>query len=142
MSWIIFGFLGFSLLFWVLRLLARADAAQLAVGLRLLIRGVVFSLIFGVLRSRLGVFGFITRLFPFFMAQSRSYRRRSDARPHKKAMSANQARHILGVSPQASPEEITHAWRKLMRQAHPDQGGSQEDAVRLNQARDILLKRK
>ena len=56
------------------------------------------------------------------------------------AMSVNKARQILQVGPLASEEDITHAWRNLMRKAHPDMGGDPEDAVRINQARDILLK--
>ncbi|TVZ37398.1 DnaJ-like protein [Alteromonadaceae bacterium 2753L.S.0a.02] len=37
--------------------------------------------------------------------------------------------------------EIKSAYRKLAQKAHPDQGGSQEQFVRITQARDALLAR-
>lgn len=43
---------------------------------------------------------------------------------------------VLGVSRSASPAEIDAAWRSAMRSAHPDQGGSDAAAARLNWARD------
>lgn len=55
-------------------------------------------------------------------------------------MSKAEARALLGVSESASAEEIQAAWRRLMARAHPDQGGTQGLAARLNQARDRLLK--
>lgn len=52
-----------------------------------------------------------------------------------------EAQSILGVSADASPEAITAAWRRLMGRAHPDQGGTEGLAARLNAARDRLLKK-
>ena len=49
------------------------------------------------------------------------------------------ARGLLGVGPRAGREEIVRAHRRLMRQAHPDVGGTAELAARLNAARDLLL---
>ncbi len=57
------------------------------------------------------------------------------------ALSDSEARSILGVPVDASPEAINTAWRRLMGRAHPDQGGTQGLASRLNAARDRLLKR-
>ncbi|BBC72888.1 conserved hypothetical protein [Altererythrobacter sp. B11] len=42
---------------------------------------------------------------------------------------------VLGVRQQATEAEIDAAWREKMRSAHPDQGGSEEQAKRLNWAR-------
>tara|TARA_R110000782_G_scaffold82085_1_gene161580 strand:+ start:896 stop:1315 length:420 start_codon:yes stop_codon:yes gene_type:complete len=56
------------------------------------------------------------------------------------AMSAAEARSLLGVSPDATPEQIQAAWRRLMARAHPDQGGTEGLASRLNAARDRLRK--
>jgi uncharacterized membrane protein YfcA len=56
-------------------------------------------------------------------------------------MSEGEARSILGVQAGASPEEINSAWRRLMARAHPDQGGTEGLAARVNAARDRLLKR-
>lgn len=46
---------------------------------------------------------------------------------------------ILGLAEGATPEAIKAAHRRLMRSAHPDQGGSDWLAARLNEARDLLL---
>lgn len=43
---------------------------------------------------------------------------------------------VLDVSPSATPTEIDAAWREKMRGAHPDAGGSNAAASRINQARD------
>ncbi len=57
------------------------------------------------------------------------------------AMSEREAREILGVSPDAGPEEIQAAFTRLMRRSHPDAGGSAGLAAQLNAARDRLLRR-
>lgn len=43
---------------------------------------------------------------------------------------------VLEVGQQATPEQIDAAWRAKMRDAHPDRGGSDQAAARLNWARD------
>jgi DnaJ-domain-containing protein 1 len=43
---------------------------------------------------------------------------------------------ILGVTSRATSAEIDAAWREKMRSAHPDAGGSDAAAARLNQARE------
>ena len=60
--------------------------------------------------------------------------------PRSEAMSAAEARSLLGVSPDATRQEINTAWKRLMARAHPDQGGTEGLASRLNAARDRLLK--
>ena len=52
------------------------------------------------------------------------------------------ARALLGVGPTASADEIRRAYRSKIAQAHPDRGGSHNEAARLTAARDRLLKRK
>lgn len=49
------------------------------------------------------------------------------------------ARAILGVGPDAGPEEIRAAHRKLIASVHPDRGGSPELTRQVNAARDRLL---
>ncbi len=56
-------------------------------------------------------------------------------------LSEAEARSILGVSSTATKAEIHEAWRRLMGRAHPDQGGTEGLAARVNAARDRLLKR-
>jgi curved DNA-binding protein CbpA len=48
---------------------------------------------------------------------------------------------VLGIpSQRASADEINAAWKRLMRTAHPDAGGSDDLAARINAARDEGLK--
>lgn len=54
-------------------------------------------------------------------------------------MSRAEALAVLGLAEGATPAEIRAAHRRLMRGAHPDQGGSDWLAARINQARDVLL---
>jgi DnaJ-domain-containing protein 1 len=54
-------------------------------------------------------------------------------------MGRAEALEVLGLADGASEAEIKSAHRRLMRAAHPDQGGSDWLASRLNEARDVLL---
>lgn len=60
-------------------------------------------------------------------------------RRRRGGLSADQARDILGVGPDASAEEVQAAYLRLIRRNHPDQGGSTGLAAQLNAARDVLL---
>jgi len=55
------------------------------------------------------------------------------------AMTRAEAYEVLGLKSGASPDEVHAAHRRLMRLAHPDTGGSDWLASRVNQARDVLL---
>ena len=55
------------------------------------------------------------------------------------AMTREEAYEVLGLHPGATETDIREAHRRLMRGAHPDAGGSDWLAARINQARDILL---
>jgi len=55
-------------------------------------------------------------------------------------MSAVEARATLGVTADASTEEIKAAYARLIQRVHPDRGGAAGLAAHLNLARDVLLK--
>lgn len=57
------------------------------------------------------------------------------------AMSYPEARSILGLSGDPTPDEINKAYKNKAFEAHPDRGGDPKMMVQLNVARDILLKK-
>jgi curved DNA-binding protein CbpA len=54
-------------------------------------------------------------------------------------MSREEAYEVLGLTSGATSDEILASYRRLMKKVHPDQGGTTYLAMRLNQAKDVLL---
>jgi hypothetical protein len=57
------------------------------------------------------------------------------------AMSETEALEILGLHKGATRDEVVQAHRRLMQKMHPDRGGSDYLARKINLARDYLLER-
>lgn len=56
-------------------------------------------------------------------------------------MSVEEALQVLGLTGTPTKDEITRAYRKVMQQLHPDRGGSEYFAAKVNQAREVLNSR-
>jgi len=55
-------------------------------------------------------------------------------------MSPGEALEILGLDPGAEVWQISEAHRRLLKTLHPGRGGSAYLAIKVTQARDVLLR--
>lgn len=56
-------------------------------------------------------------------------------------MTEDEAYEVLGLGKEATAEDISRAHRALMKKLHPDHGGTTSLAARVNEAKDILMRR-
>ncbi len=127
-------------------LMAKLPSKQAANLLRWVL-GVGGLLVGGLLTSRgLAVAGIpmIGAALGFLgVAMGRKPSRRSGAVPPRSRLNGDErsrgARHS-GVGPDADEETIRKAHRTMMKRVHPDQGGSDALAAKVQEARDVLLK--
>ena len=62
--------------------------------------------------------------------------------PARVSMSRSEALNVLGLEEGASEEQIRAAHKRLILQTHPDKGGTNYLAAKINEAKDVLLKRR
>tara|TARA_B110000116_G_C16798713_1_gene568700 strand:- start:4902 stop:5402 length:501 start_codon:yes stop_codon:yes gene_type:complete len=85
------------------------------------------------------------RVLPFWQAQknrqSKAKQRDQDDNKPKKSVDMDivEAQEVLGLTEQPSRDDIVDAHRKLMQRIHPDRGGSDHLAAKVNQAKETLL---
>lgn len=139
--------IGFVFLLYVIsRLMKQSKSKKLTLLFRYgfaLILGLLAFLI--MVRGNIPVGGILAML-SFFSAQGGLWKilvsgSDSSANPPQgmTSMKREEALDILGLSGNPSPDEIKDAHHKMMLKVHPDQGGSDYFASKLNQARDILI---
>src|SRR5271167_1064687 len=75
------------------------------------------------------------------LAGERAGRSSSGARSTSGDVTVEEAYAILGLAPGADDEQVKEAHRRLMVKLHPDHGGSDYLATKINRARDVLLHR-
>ncbi len=136
---------------WLLLRMARGDAAGGAARNDTIFKGVAFLAIIAVMvAARWWPLALMTLLAAGAVMGIEIWRAREikldeavSARPPASVggvMKAEEAASVLGVAPGASAEEVRAAHRKLIAQLHPDRGGSDYLAAKINDARAILLK--
>ena len=110
---------------------------------------VLMGLIFGAILFRYGqaLFALVAIVAPFLFRHlgsisyvARIFHKNSQAKSVDKAMGKREAAEVLGVSIDASKEEISKKYKKLMKAVHPDMDGSEYMSSLINNAKDILLK--
>lgn len=80
--------------------------------------------------------GYLEQRFP---GESDFGRQQQAAPESSSGLSRSEALAVLGLSEEASDEDIVQAHRKLMQKLHPDRGGNDYLAAKVNQAKDVLL---
>ncbi len=60
--------------------------------------------------------------------------------PRRGSMSIEEALQVLGLKAGASEQEIKQTHKRLIKDFHPDKGGSDYLAAKINEAKDVLLR--
>mgnify|MGYP003145057117 CR=1 FL=1 len=117
--------------------------ALLGIILLLVVTGRVHWLLAAALPLLKLLFGLALRAWPFLQA----LRRKNQPPPQQQAsagssgeLSQQEAFQLLGLQPGASRQAIIDAHKRLIQKLHPDRGGNDYLASKLNAARDLLLK--
>ena len=80
----------------------------------------------------------LLRMLPF-LAQARAQARQRPPPAAANTMTTEEAFATLGLKPGASRDDIITAHRQLMSKLHPDKGGNDFLAAKLNKAKEIAL---
>lgn len=156
MLWLVLGALTLFLFLGGLRAFERASVSTIKslIAWIAALGGIALALLL-ILSGRGGIaLGALVMFGPLIWRQWQAYRMSSSSGTQQQSAGPNQspprrqsgmtpeeAYEVLGLRPGATEAEIRAAHHRLMRTAHPDSGGSDWLATRVNQARDVLLRR-
>lgn len=86
---------------------------------------------------------YLDRRFAGWRAAGQNQRHSGSRRSGRRSgvMSEDEAYEVLGLQKGASDEEVVRSHRSLMKKLHPDHGGSTDLAARVNEAKDVLMRR-
>lgn len=91
--------------------------------------------------SRALLMAYLDRRHPRWREHAQAHTGTGSAASSGGKMSEKEAYQILGLEAGANKDAITRAHRTLMKKFHPDQGGTSYLAARINEAKDVLLRR-
>ncbi|MFT6497444.1 MAG: preprotein translocase subunit Sec63 [Alphaproteobacteria bacterium] len=80
---------------------------------------------------------FLIRNISFFIKNNKT--KNTQKKSNSSVYTLDEAAEVLGVRVDSSADEIELAYRKLMKKIHPDNGGSNYLAVKVNAAHDLLM---
>jgi DnaJ-class molecular chaperone len=84
---------------------------------------------------------YIDRAFPDWREHAQAGYEGSAAIADESLMTQTLALEILGLDETADKEQVTKAHRSLMQKMHPDRGGSDYLAQKINAAKDFLMQK-
>jgi hypothetical protein len=103
--------------------------------------GVVIAFMFRLMPAVLHYAPQLQRLWREFSGARQDGPQQRGNAAAKGKMPVEEAYEVLGLKPGASEQDIIAAHRKLMQKIHPDRGGSDYLAAKINLAKKILLKK-
>lgn len=103
--------------------------------------GVVAAFIYRLMPTLLHYAPQLQRLWQKFSSSKQDSSNKNGHSGTKGKMSVAEAYEVLGLKPGASEQDIIAAHRKLMQKMHPDRGGSDYLAAKINLAKFILLQK-
>jgi hypothetical protein len=150
MIWILSGAAALLAGILLLRSFAAADPVRMAKWLRLgggcvVLAAALALMLTGRMTLALPLLGWAVLLLrrkpkAAFQENPRPHAERfRESPPARAGLSPQEALDILGLKPDAGRDDIREAHKRLMQACHPDHGGSDYLAARINAAKDVLL---